>query len=485
MDNRQLGGLAGLAAAFVAVTVALYAAPDRTRGDFTPGQLLLQGLDPTAVATIRIEGGDEADGGVTLVRRPGASATEAFAVAERDDYPASMRKVNKLLVTVLDIRCADRATRDAAHHGKLGVDDDGADGVRVRLLGADDKELAGVAIGKAVEEAGRGRYVRLLGAPEVYISEDPLRVEPDPMAFIDPKLAEVEAAAIRSVAVTRDGTTYTIARGDDGKPALQDPPEGKRAKSEYAVRSVLDALGALECTDVRPAGALATDPVGTHVCRVGEHLVYRLDVATAAPAGDEGEGAEADAAPRYVLTARAEGPAPERLAEISRTPAPEDAEALERREAVIAAARAAEAFNERHAGWLYELNAWTARRLVKPLGELVEDIPEGPEEIAARHILISYAGAERADEGVTRTKEEARKRAEELAEEARAPDADFAALAREHSDGPSAQQGGDLGTFGRGRKAPAFEEAAWKLEPGEISDVVETPFGFHVIQRTE
>ncbi|MFW5742874.1 MAG: peptidylprolyl isomerase [Spirochaetota bacterium] len=104
---------------------------------------------------------------------------------------------------------------------------------------------------------------------------------------------------------------------------------------------------------------------------------------------------------------------------------------------------------------------------------------EQGEQITARHILIDTQELE-SDADL----EDARRRAEDVRQEL-LDGADFATLAEERSEGPSAPQGGDLGTFGRGQMVPAFEEAAFELEEGEISEVVETEFGFHVIQVTE
>ncbi|MCP5284608.1 MAG: peptidyl-prolyl cis-trans isomerase [Burkholderiaceae bacterium] len=104
-----------------------------------------------------------------------------------------------------------------------------------------------------------------------------------------------------------------------------------------------------------------------------------------------------------------------------------------------------------------------------------------PEERRARHILVK---AER--EAPAADREKARAKAEQLLAQARAKPGDFAALAKANSDdGGSAADGGDLGFFGRGAMVKPFEDAAFALKPGEISPVVESDFGYHVIQLVE
>jgi parvulin-like peptidyl-prolyl isomerase len=94
-------------------------------------------------------------------------------------------------------------------------------------------------------------------------------------------------------------------------------------------------------------------------------------------------------------------------------------------------------------------------------------------------------GAQNAAPSVVRTREQALAVAKDVLRRARAGE-DFARLAVEFSDEPNAgQRGGSLGRFGHGAMVKPFEDAAFALQPGEISDVVESPFGYHVIQRTE
>jgi len=107
------------------------------------------------------------------------------------------------------------------------------------------------------------------------------------------------------------------------------------------------------------------------------------------------------------------------------------------------------------------------------------------EKIRASHILIAYQGAERASEDITISKEEAKKEAQTILDAVKADPDNFADFAEKNSDGPSATKGGDLDFFEKGVMAPAFEQAAFNMEIGEISELVETDFGFHIIKVTD
>jgi peptidyl-prolyl cis-trans isomerase D len=102
-----------------------------------------------------------------------------------------------------------------------------------------------------------------------------------------------------------------------------------------------------------------------------------------------------------------------------------------------------------------------------------------PDQRRASHILFRVAQDAPAAEVAS-----VEKKAREVLGKIRAG-GDFEALAREHSDDGSASNGGDLDYFGRGQMVPPFEEAAFSLQPGEVSDLVRTGFGFHIIKVTD
>ncbi len=99
-----------------------------------------------------------------------------------------------------------------------------------------------------------------------------------------------------------------------------------------------------------------------------------------------------------------------------------------------------------------------------------------PESVKASHILIKVD----ADANETK-KAEARKKIEQIQTQLENGE-DFSTLAKNHSEGPSNVKGGDLGYFKRGQMVKPFEDAAFALKIDEISDIVETPFGYHLIK---
>ena len=109
---------------------------------------------------------------------------------------------------------------------------------------------------------------------------------------------------------------------------------------------------------------------------------------------------------------------------------------------------------------------------------------EEPEQIRASHILIRFARPADPNADPNEAKAEARAKAEDVLKQIK-EGADFAELAKANPGDPlSAVNGGDLGFFPRGDMVPSFETAAFGLEPNAVSDLVESPYGYHIIKKT-
>ena len=114
-----------------------------------------------------------------------------------------------------------------------------------------------------------------------------------------------------------------------------------------------------------------------------------------------------------------------------------------------------------------------------------------PERVRARHILISMPKAGPNGKVDPKAVDEAKAKAQDIMKQAKASGANFAELANKYSQDPGNKdakgqgRGGELGWFGHGAMVAEFDKAAFALSPGQVSDVVQTPFGFHVIQLEE
>lgn len=112
-------------------------------------------------------------------------------------------------------------------------------------------------------------------------------------------------------------------------------------------------------------------------------------------------------------------------------------------------------------------------------------LPSAPTEeaiaVAASHILVQYQGSARST--ATRTKEEAKARIDKILLLARSQGANFKDLAKYSDEPGAALRGGSLGVFTRERMVPAFSDTAFAIQEGQVSDVIETEFGYHIILR--
>ncbi len=126
-----------------------------------------------------------------------------------------------------------------------------------------------------------------------------------------------------------------------------------------------------------------------------------------------------------------------------------------------------------------------ADRCLAIAGAKRERRADEPAKVTVKHVLVKYAGAKKAPDTVKRTRSDACLRAQEARSKLEAGQS-FADVVRDYSEEQGAtSREGSLGAIERSFMVPPFADAAFELHPGDVSHVVETEFGFHVIMRTE
>jgi len=141
----------------------------------------------------------------------------------------------------------------------------------------------------------------------------------------------------------------------------------------------------------------------------------------------------------------------------------------------------------RSTGQAYYLNIYSKEsQWDRPL-QPAEPLQSQPEHVRCLHLLVKHKDSRRPsswrEENITRTKEEALELLQGHRDEIVSGRVTFEELASQHSDCSSAKRNGDLGFFGRGAMQKPFEEAAFALKPGDMSEAVETESGVHIIKR--
>ncbi len=455
MSNAKLAFLGAMAFVLVVWCIIIGSAGPGSSIAFVKGHDLLPRYNRDRIAGIEIE----KDGKKLTMNRPG---NQGYVVTSRLSYPASTSKIWSLIADIEGIKCAAEVSKSKDAFAELGVDG-GKESTTVRLFDRAGKEIIGIVAGKSDDKL-RGNYVRLSGADTVYVSTQFLSINTDDLDYLNKTVLEVKEKDIAKVEVKgKDRRPFTIESPKEGETKLLGIPAGKRAKT-YDYESVFRAVTNLNFEDFQPESKLADLAFDT------TYTVTRRFQ----PAYDFFIAKKDD---KYWVKCKAvyRGPDIKKVATIKGDETKED---TERKDKLIEGAKEVDRFNDRHQSWVYEISSWTAENMTKKFDDLVEDA------ITASHILVSYEGADNS-EVKDRTKEAAKKKAEELLAKVKAEPDTFADLATQNSDGPSKDKGGDLGEFDRETMEKPFTEAAFKLKVGEISDVVETKFGFHIIKRTK
>jgi hypothetical protein len=366
MSDKKLAilGVIAVAAAGWAILQSRLSAPGST-ADFSSSPLI-EGLAIDSVASIVITGENGAKS-VTLDR-----SDKSFVLRDKDGYPADVSKINGLINKCLDIRVQEKITGNAANHADLKVTPETAK-VIVTFMDKDGKPITGFAISESDPESGRA-YARLLSSDDVYaIGSDPW-IGTGTTEYLDTRLLEAPREKISKVAVRTPAGEYRMTVSDDGAAVkLENVPQGQKQK-DSVTKSVFGALNYLTFEDVMkeaPEGA-AFDHLYT--CRLSDTTVYKLSMAKV----DDKVYAKVSA--DYLDKTPVEK---ERRVESE--------EELKQKEAKLQAIDAANLFNQKHGGWVYQIPSYKAGDLTKALADLTEAAAEEPQTTTADEAQMQEA----------------------------------------------------------------------------------------------
>ena len=250
MTRQRLVYLALAALVVLGLAFVLNARRDATHDlhDTLVLPTLASRLDVLTAVTLRHGG---AEPSVTLHKRG-----QEWTVAERNDYPADVTKLRKLLQTLSEVKIVEEKTANPANFSTIGVDDptqSGAIGTEVVLMGLTPP--ASLIVGKS---AGQGNFVRRGGENQSFVAEPAISVDATPAAWIDSRVLDVPTASIQSVELKpASGTGYVLRRATpDGVFALSEIPKGRQALDATALAPSPNTLANLTADDVAAASSI-------------------------------------------------------------------------------------------------------------------------------------------------------------------------------------------------------------------------------------
>lgn len=238
-----------LIAAVLAISGALYLSAQRNAQRETQGGALLPSLagELNSVTSLSVRRGS-ATPTVTVHEKDGR-----WTVAERGDYPADVSKLHKLLQALSEAKIVEQKTSKRTSFAIIGVEDPGlpgAAGAEISITAQDGKHA--VIIGKPI---GQGNFARRSNEETSYSVEPAISFETEPRYWIDPKLIDIAAAAIKSIEIKPAGQpAYAVRRGNAADAfTLDGVPPGRKAADPASLAPSPTALSALTADDVTPA----------------------------------------------------------------------------------------------------------------------------------------------------------------------------------------------------------------------------------------
>jgi hypothetical protein len=269
MTNRHLTILAVVAAVLTGSVLIVGALEDRQEVTLREGSYLLQGFNPDKVCGIFIKNGNES---LTFKRQE-----ERFILTGRVDYPVSNDRINGLVKTVADIRCAERVTADERNHPSLGVTGDSGSLV-IRFFNESGQKITGVVIGK--DRPGfPGFYTRLEDDKQVYLSTERLSpVSTNEIDYIRCDLPPGNKSDYSRIACNSVAGAFALDLRD-GRAMLENIPRGKK-QDDQAIHTILESLQRFPVKKIYRKDGLAGLSYRTRLeFHRRDGLVFRIELA--------------------------------------------------------------------------------------------------------------------------------------------------------------------------------------------------------------
>jgi hypothetical protein len=352
MSNQKLGIIAIVAALMVVWAAVQSHVPSRKQAEQSGPADLVQGLEPSAIASIVVGQGKDA----IKIQRQGTH----FVVVNEVNYPADPKQINDLITKSLDIKTSDVYTTNPKNHEELEVTEAKAKHV-VKFFKQDGSLLTGIVIGKS-QENGQDTFVRLASSDTVFLAQNIPWFRDRALDYVNQEIVAVKREDVNAVTVTTAEGAYTLRpQGTDGV-VFADLPADKKLKDSDA-KSVLNALSSLRFDDVNtPARVTGLAFDTTYVCRLNNSTVYTLQLAK--------KGTKT----YLICDAQYTDPA-----KVTINPNEKDSpEELKKKEAKLKAQESAIKFAARHKGWIYEVPDWKAKYLMMNRSALLEEVKKEP-----------------------------------------------------------------------------------------------------------